>query len=296
MMRKRAFALQGCLLALLALGACTEEAAQTAAPGGALRVGAVLGETDATGFALADAPRSFSFPRDHGPHSAFRSEWWYLTATLEDASAAEFGVQFTLFRQAVAPPLPEQGAQDDNRWATPQVFLGHLAVTDVARGDHREAERFARGHPALAGARAEPFAVWLEDWRLFAEDDGDGWRLQASSGAESGDFAIDLRLASDAPVYFQGEQGLSRKGPGQASYYYSMPRMAASGTVMLDDRAVQVRGTGWLDREWSTSVLSAGQLGWDWFALKLDDGRSLMAFQLRREDGQRDPFDQGLLV
>ncbi len=279
------------LLLCVLLAACTESAEQAAVPGGALRVGAVLGETEVAGFALAEVPRRFAFPRDHGPHPAFRSEWWYLTATLEDDAGREFGVQFTVFRQALAPPA---GGAGGNRWATAQVYLGHLAVTDVAAGRHREAERFARGHPALAGARADPFAVWLEDWRLA--DDGEGWRLQARSAGDADAFAIDLRLDDEAPIYFQGEQGLSRKGPGQASYYYSMPTMKASGTLQLDGRSVAVRGTGWLDREWSTSVLSAGQVGWDWFALKLDDGRSLMAFQLRREDGRRDPFDQGLLV
>ncbi len=277
---------------------CTPEPATERLPGMHLRLGSVLGDTELTGFARAEHPRAFTFPEDHGPHPTFRSEWWYLTLVLEDGSGSELGVQFTLFRQALRPEAgaPEAAGPEavgqNNRWQTPQIYLAHLAVTDVASEQHLAFERFARGHPALAGARSVPFAVWLEDWRLEADASTGAWRLRAGTpGLE-----VDVSLASGVKPVLQGEGGLSRKGREQASYYYSMPRMPASGRIVLGDKEHAVQGLGWLDREWSTSVLSEAQIGWDWFALQLDDGRSIMVFQLRREDGRRDEHDHGILV
>ena len=307
-LRQRAASWPGrwALVLLLVAGACTGPEPRTDAPG--LRVGDVLGsgpegvgpvQAEAPGagespgaagveFARADAPRAFDFPVDHGAHPEFRSEWWYLTLVLEDGHGREFGVQFTVFRQALFP-----GGAADDAWRNGQAYLGHFAVTDVEAGVHREAERLSRGHPALAGARAGDeggFSVWLEGWRLA----GDRGRWTLEAGAD--EFSVSLQLAPTRPVVLQGDAGLSAKGPGQASYYYSVPRLRASGRLRLGASAHAVSGLGWLDREWSTSVLGAHQAGWDWFALMLDNGEDIMAFRLRRDDGTRDPHDHGMLV
>ncbi len=96
----------------------------------------------------------------------------------------------------------------------------------------------------------------------------------------------------------QGEQGLSQKSaaPGNASYYYSLTRLQTRGRVRTGELSHDVRGTSWLDREWSTSALAPEQQGWDWFALQLDDGRELMFYRLRRKDGGADPYSSGTLV
>lgn len=255
-----------------------------------LRVDRILGAgaADDRGYARADAPRPFSFPADHGPHPRYRSEWWYLTTNLRDAQGGEYGAQFTLFRQALRPEPVIDGP-----WDATQIYLGHLAVTDVPGRRHHHAERLARGHPRLAGVTAEPFRAWIEGWELHAPGpDLAGLRLEAADAA----FGVQLTLDPEKPVVLQGEAGLSRKGPEQASYYYTLPRLSARGTLRLGARRVAVDGRAWLDREWSTSVLSAQQIGWDWFSLQLDSGEDLMAFRLRRRDGERDPHDHGVWV
>lgn len=283
----RSWRVVGLLLALTFVQtACSERTPEPLRSGGQLRLGSVLGETELAGFSRADGPRAFVFPNDHGPHPAYRSEWWYLTLVLADDAGRDLGVQFTLFRQALAPSNGGGG----NRWRSNQVYLAHFAVSDTANGVHRSDERFARGHPELAGVEAAPFSLWLEDWRL--QEAAGVWRLQAAV-AET---RVEIELDMAVPVILQGDAGLSRKGPDQASYYYSMPGIPAVGRVWVDGEPRAVSGLGWLDREWSTSVLSPGQVGWDWFALQLDDGRRLMVFQLRRRDGRRDEYDQGMLV
>ena len=274
-----------------------------------LQVGRMLsGGDDAEAFAQASVPRQFRFPEDHGQHPAFRSEWWYLTFTLESphppvsaefrasetptrpsgrAGLREFGVQFTLFRQALFP-----GGEPADPWRNGQAYLAHFALTDVQAGTHRHAERLARGHPELAGVEvADGRAIaWLEGWRLvMAEED---WTLRA---ADDG-IAVDLAMRPEKGIVPQGDGGLSAKGPGEASHYYSAPRLRTQGYVETDGQRHPVTGWGWLDREWSTSALSPEQVGWDWFALMLDSGEDVMAFRLRRRDGARDPYDHGAWI
>lgn len=241
------------------------------------------------GFAKAEHPRRFAFPRDHGPHPAFRSEWWYLTAVVADADGRQFGVQFTLFRQGLEPGMSERA----NAWRSGQVFMGHAAISDIDRRRHWQDERLARGHPALAGAEASPFRAHIEGWELASAGDR-FWPLRLD--LETRRFAVNLTLTGTKPIVAQGEGGLSRKGPDNASYYYSIPRIDAAGTVTIDGDSRAVSGGAWLDREWSTSVLAAEYAGWDWFALRLDDGRDLMLYQMRRVDGRPDDYDSGALV
>ncbi|MXY52961.1 MAG: carotenoid 1,2-hydratase [Gammaproteobacteria bacterium] len=282
-----------CLLALLVLALAAAGCTEPVAEGG--RLSTVLGGEELDGFRRATMPASIEFPRDHGAHPDFRSEWWYFTAVLHDARGRDFGVQFTLFRQAL---LPHSGR---GPWRTAQVYMGHLAVSDVEAGIHHQAERLVRGHPRLAGVSHVPnvpaapapaskasFAAWIEGWRLASVSTA---FLPMTLIAEDAKIGLDLHLEQTKPIVLQGDAGFSAKGPANASYYYSVPRLAVSGTVRVAGDSHEVTGRGWLDREWSTSVLAREYAGWDWFALQLDDGRDFMLYQLRRRDGAQDAYN-----
>ncbi len=273
-----------CIL-LASIGASCSEA--PADREDAIALSRVLGTADVEGFAVADKTRTFDFPADHGAHPEYRSEWWYLTVVLSGDKGDEYGVQFTLFRQALRPLAADAS---DNPWRSGQVYLGHLAVTSVRDGSHAFDQRFVRGHPQLAQVRATPFRLTIDDWSIT--ETAESWHLVGQGES----FAIDLHLDPDTAIVLQGDGGLSRKGEGSASYYYSMPRMHSTGRLCFGDDCRSVTGLGWFDREWSTSLLGDHLDGWDWFALQLDDGRSIMAFRLRRKDGTRDPFDHGMEV
>ncbi|MCB1919100.1 MAG: carotenoid 1,2-hydratase [Candidatus Competibacteraceae bacterium] len=254
-------------------------------------VSSVLSGDDSAGYQRADQPRLFRFPEDHGPHPEFRNEWWYVTGNLADAAGRPFGYQLTLFRIALSPNPPVA----DSAWRTNQVYMGHFALTDVARKKHSSFERFSRGALGLAGARATPFRVWLEDWELAGTaTDTFPMRLRAREGG----ITLDLTLEVGKPVVLQGDRGWSQKSaePGNASYYYSHTRLPTMGAIDLNGQIFKVQGSSWLDREWSTSALGSEQSGWDWFALQLDDGRDLMFYRLRLKNGGMDTFSKGVLV
>lgn len=260
-------------------------------PGERLRIGEVLGAPSAAGFTQAYAPRRFSFPADHGPHPGFRNEWWYFTGNLTSAEGRRFGYQLTFFRSALTPrPVQRQSA-----WGSDEVFMAHFAVTDVDGERFRYAERFSRKTPGLAFASAPPLNLYLENWSA-RETRTKPWSVKLS--ASDADMAIDLNLVPEKGIVLNGEGGLSRKSAtrGNASYYYSMPRLGTTGTMRLGGKSFRVSGLTWLDREWSTSALEKEQQGWDWFALHLEDGRDVMFYRLRRRDGTTDPFSAGTLV
>jgi predicted secreted hydrolase len=254
-------------------------------------VKALLGGEDPGGFARASAPRDFRFPEDHGPHPEFRHEWWYFTGNLRGPGGRRFGYQLTFFRFALSPDLPDRRS----RWGTNQAYMAHFAVTDAQGNRFRFFERTGRGALDIAGATARPFRVWLDDW---SAEGADASTLPVRLRAAEGGTSVDLVLDSARPVVLQGDRGLSRKGaaPGNASYYYSMTRLATRGDVRVEGAPFPVEGNSWLDREWGTSSLETGQSGWDWFALQLSDGRDLMFYRLRRGDGGADPFSAGTLV
>ncbi len=254
-------------------------------------VARALGGSDTAGYQRADQPRPLRFPQDHGAHPGFRNEWWYLTGNLDDEHGRRFGYQLTLFRIALTPTEPT----GTSAWRTNQVYMGHLALTDVAGGRHLAFQRFARGALGLAGARAQPFRVWLEDWSVAST--GETY-LPLYLEAGEGDVALSLVLEAGKPVVLQGQDGFSAKSaaPGNASYYYSLTRLPTRGSLRVGGQTFVVRGASWLDREWSTSALGPEQSGWDWFALQLEDGRDLMYYRLRLKDGGVDPHSAGVLV
>lgn len=227
-----------------------------------------LGQTT-DGFALPDPETRFEFPADHGAHPGFRIEWWYVTANLEDAEGTLFGVQWTLFRSALAPG----GAPDDQAW------MAHAAVS-TPRG-HRFAERFARGDGGTAGVTAVPFEAFIDEWLL------EGPSLdEVRMTAQGPDFHYDLDLFADRPFVPQGAEGFSVKSEaGQSSHYYSQPFYRVTGTITLPEGAVEVTGRAWLDREWSSQPLTETQTGWDWISLHLEGGEKLMGYRLRDQDG-----------
>jgi len=247
----------------------------------------------ASGFARVTEPRPFTLPSDHGPHFEFQTEWWYFTGSLAAADGRRFGFQLTFFRRGLTPGPPPEGPGLRSN----QVYFAHFAVTDVAGRRHDAAERFSRGAGGLAGAAGERFAAWLEDWRADAlAPDGSAVRLVARD-AESG-LALDREIAATKPLVAHGDRGLSPKSdePGNASYYVGYTRMAAQGRIGAGGDEARVAGEAWFDHEWSTSALGPGAVGWDWFSLQLDDGREVMHFQIRREDGGVDEASSGTLV
>jgi predicted secreted hydrolase len=234
-------------------------------------------------FAQALAPREWSFPRDHGRHDGFKTEWWYFTGNLrEKTTGRRFGYQLTFFRTAFVP----RAATRPSEWAMTDLYFAHAAVSDVDAKQFHYADRLSRGRTGLAMASDQSLDVSLKDWSV--KTDNDAIHLIASDA--NANFAIELKSAPGRSPILQGPGGLNAKGTasGQASYYYSMPRMPTTGTLTVAGHAFELIGDTWMDHEFSSNALAENQSGWDWLALSLADGADLMIYRLRDKSGQTD--------
>ncbi len=234
---------------------------------------------------LGVSERRLVFPVDFGAHPDTSIEWWYVTGALSIAgrgAGPQLGFQLTFFRLRTGV-----AADHPSRFAAQQIVVAHAALSMLTERRLRHDQRASRAGFDIAEARPGDTDVWLRDWGLRREAGVDASRYHARIDSTAAGFALDLRLQTDRPPLLQGVAGLSRKGPdpAQASHYYSRPQLQSEGRLTLDGKPLQVRGTAWLDHEWSNQVLAADAVGWDWTGVNLDDGGALTAFRVRRADG-----------
>jgi predicted secreted hydrolase len=232
--------------------------------------------------------RVLQFPRDHGAHLEFKTEWWYYVGHLKAASGEPFGYQLTFFRVALRKPDP----QARSAWSLATVYFAHLALTDSARRTFFFREKSGRGALGLSGAAVGAMKVWIDDWR--AELEGEEFHLQAQDRG----LGLDLVLKPLKPPVLHGQGGYSRKSgtSDAASYYYSLSRVDTRGTVAVDGRTLAVTGESWMDHEFFTGAMAPNLAGWDWFSLQLADGFEVMLYLLRQKDGAVDPASSGSLI
>ena len=239
--------------------------------------------TQAHGFDVPSRATSMQFPKDHGSHPGFRIEWWYLTANLQSDDGTNYGIQWTLFRSALQPPSATPLERTSN-WSAQQLWMGHAAVTTPTA--HYVSETRARGVLGLAGVQSTPFKAWINDWQLTARSPEEKTINHLGVSASGERFSYQLDLTATGPLIFHGDKGYSVKSAtGQASHYYSQPHYQVSGQLNLPDGPINVSGSAWLDREWSSQPLAGDQSGWDWVSVNLDDGSKLMGFRLRGGGG-----------
>jgi predicted secreted hydrolase len=223
-------------------------------------------------------------PTDHASHPAYKIEWWYYTGNVETDRGRRFGYQVTFFRIGV-----DKAPKNPSKFAIRDLYITHIALTDVAGRRYLSAERVNRAGVAWAGASMADYHVWNEDWEARLEFGRH--RLQGRDPR----FALDLTLFEDRPPVLNGVKGYSQKGasPGNATEYYSLTRMPTEGTITLEGERYSIRGHSWMDHEFGTSFLERDQRGWDWFSLQLEDGTDAMLFELRRSDGTVDAHSSG---
>lgn len=246
--------------------------------------------------ALADfAPvvpgRNFSFPRDHGAHPEFKTEWWYLTGHLEAPDERTFGFQWTVFRVGISAPESPQPA-NASPWRTRELYFGHLAISDLKAKKFYFGESAARGALEAAGSGRENFQVWLPGFRATPSDG----RLQIQGQSQS--IALDLSLGWPSAIALHGDSGYSQKSEqqGEASYYYSAPHLDSEGEVTIAGETFKVKGQAWMDHEFGSNQLGPEQSGWDWFGIPLPGKGSLMLYRLRHASDAAKDYLSGTYV
>jgi predicted secreted hydrolase len=217
-----------------------------------------------------------AFPRDHGAHPDFRTEWWYITGWLKTRRGEDLGFQVTFFRTRTP-----YGADNPSAFAPRQLLLAHAALGDAKLGRLRHDQRAARAALGMAGAEEGTTRVWIDAWRLELQ------QQTYRAFVPARDFSLDLSFTSERPPLLQGLNGVSKKGRGEleASFYYSRPGLAVQGSIERGAGREDVTGSAWLDHEWSSQYMASAASGWDWIGVNLDDGGALMAFRMRGKDG-----------
>ena len=236
----------------------------------------------------------YQFPRDHFSHPDYQTEWWYYTGNLRTPKGRRFGFELTFFRQANHLSQQEESSSDQT-WLPDQVYLAHLALSDIDGGEFFHTERLNRAGPGLAGASLADRQYWNGNWHVRWHNLATGEQeLQAVCDR----FTLKLTLKPEKPFVIHGENGISRKGPlpGEASHYISFTRLAATGELTLKDKPFSVRGLAWMDHEFFTEPSDATLAGWDWFAIQLDNHEEVMLYRLRRTSGEIDPYSSGTYV
>jgi len=229
----------------------------------------------------------YEFPRDHFSHPDFQTEWWYYTGNVRSADGHCFGFELTFFRQAV-----DRDPTKISTWNVRDLYLAHLALSDLDGRAFYHAERLNRSGPGIAGVSQKESRIWNGNWRIDWSDD------QQTLQATDNRFTLQFHLRSEKPPIIHGENGVSQKeeGPGRASHYISLTRLNTQGHITLGAKQFEVSGLAWMDHEFFTHQLEAGQAGWDWFSLQFDDHTELMLFRIRRQDGSLDPYSSGTFV
>ncbi|MDX1707870.1 MAG: lipocalin-like domain-containing protein [Desulfobacterales bacterium] len=250
---------------------------------------------DTDGYTAVTGPCHQTFPKDHGPHPGFRTEWWYYTGNLVSKSGHRYGFQLTFFRSQISPGDAAQNwPRPSSAWRTQQIYAGHAAVSDLDGNRHQHAELLGREALGIAGIThdASQTKVFIKNWSATINAD------RHSLIASTPDFSIDLRLTSAKPPVLHGQAGYSRKGStaDRASCYYSLTRLISNGELKIGGRTVEVEGLSWMDHEYSTASLETGIVGWDWFSLQLSDQTELMLYLLREESGKIHAASSGTYV
>jgi len=243
-------------------------------------------------FRFATEGYRYAFPRDHGAHEEFRTEWWYYTGQLTTKDGRPFGYQLTFFRRGMPR---DQTKTLPSQWAVTQLYLAHFAVSDLSKSRFHYEEKMSRAGLGKAGAALDRLHVWIDHWSVESPSAvSDTQTLQAAEG----NLAIQLTVSPEKPLVLHGTNGISRKGSaaGQASHYYSFTRLTTTGKLTIGDESFDVTGTSWMDHEFGSADLAKDLVGWDWFCLQLDDQRELMLYRLRRTDGSADPASSGTII
>ncbi|HET7108077.1 MAG TPA: lipocalin-like domain-containing protein [Candidatus Acidoferrum sp.] len=229
----------------------------------------------------------YEFPRDHFNHEDFQTEWWYTTGNLISSDGHHYGFDLTFFRQGV-----DRNPGKTKAWDIQDLYLAHLALSDLDGGKFYHAERTNRAGPGLAGIDEQQKRIWNGNWEIRWNREEE--RLTAADGS----FSLSFSLRSEKPPVIHGIAGISQKaaGAGRASHYISSTRLLTAGKLGLDGKSVELHGTSWMDHEFFTNSMGAEQTGWDWLSVQLEDDTELMLYQFRRKNGATDPYSSGTYV
>lgn len=255
---------------------------------------AATGE-EPTGYLAVTGPCNLEFPKDHGAHPGYRTEWWYYTGNLQAASGGRYGFQLTFFRTQISPPADRRKwPRPASAWRTQQIYLAHSAISMISQKRHLQTELASRDVLNMAGVRQidDTTTIFIKNWSARIGPERHLLKMQSDA------FSFELALTPVKPPVLHGERGYSLKGStaDRASCYYSFTRLNTRGKLSVGNMVTEVNGLAWMDHEFSTAALEPGLKGWDWFSVQLSDHTEIMAFVLRTKQGDTGPASSATII
>jgi predicted secreted hydrolase len=211
-------------------------------------------------------------PRDHGAHPAFQVEWWYTAGTVADRRGRDFFWFATV-------------------WSGEGFVLAKVNVVDLRADRILLSKEYVAAGALTGGQTRMPVAGFALGWRPAG---GLGrWSIDAPV---PGSGRLQLSLTPVQPYVLNGPHGIVQEGPGAVSAYYSDPRLAARGTLVLDGHTSRISGQGWFDHQWGNFATNSASWHWNWFACQFQDGSDLMLYQFITPAGRPTGVQSGTFV
>lgn len=214
-----------------------------------------------------------NFPQDEGGHPAYDTEWWYVNFHARGSDGKDYAGVITFartsfFGSAVGGLLLELTNESDKKFfydtevGVIQAEVGKLKTYFVNSLGTRS---------SLIQKDNSPFQYDLE-----VEGKTNGPQVKYSFHLDS----LKIPLT-------EGEDGLVPIGGGISSYYYSLTRLALTGTIKVGEEIITLsNGLAWFDHQWFSAAGANVKANHEWFSLQLEDGYDLVYWRIFKDDNQ----------
>ena len=215
-------------------------------------------------------PSPLWLPADDAPHNA-PIEWWYYNGHLKNDQGDEFSFHYVVFSAF---------SQTTNR----SLQYAQMGISDIQMGEHRNhrSNSISSSQQNNAINSEHLLDIDLGNFQLKIDSNGNH---SLSSSDQTQHQQLELTLQQSQNVMLHEDIGWMQ-WPFGWTYYYSYPRMKAEGTLTFDGIKANVTGEVWFDHQWGDFFVVGKPAGWQWFAMHLDNGDSIMVSEVRGADGE----------
>ena len=203
-------------------------------------------------------------------------QWWYWTGHIKTESGRRFGFELCFFAvdveaahlfQMIAEKIHGKDIPDDLL----TVQMMNTAITDIDNQQFFSRVEYKPGPP-------KEIKDGFDLSNILASCLAQGGNGEDHLVSKVDKFELDIQIKSQSPatIHYDGEK--HEYSFGGYTYYYSRENMLGEGTLTYDGKTENVAAQVWFDRQYGQLLQAAFLIGWQWFAIQLDDDIQVMLF------------------